>query len=457
MTTQPSSSRPARKGSARLTQGPVDKTLISLSKHMALGIVSIILINVVDTFYVGQLGAKELAAISFTFPVTMIVISLAMGLSIGTSALVSRAIGSGDHDRVKRLTTDCLALAFILVFLVALTGSLAIDPIFAALGASEAQTDLIHTYMSVWFVGVGLVVIPMVGNSAIRATGDTKTPSRIMLLAAAVNIILDPLLIFGIGPFPRLELTGAALATLISYSLTFLFSIWVLGVREKMLTFTLPSPSELWQSWQALFKLAIPAAATNMMVPVTIGILTHLAASFGDAAVAALGVGTRVESLAMIGVMAISSVLTPFIGQNWGAKKHDRVQQSLHFARKFALIWGASLCVILALSATVIARLFSDTPDVIALIETFLRVVPMSYVGMGLIIVTSATYNAFHQPKQAAILVLTRLFVLMVPLAFMGAHLWGVMGIFAGVMAANLLAGLFAHTKLTYKIRELDI
>ena len=197
---------------------------------------------------------------------------------------------------------------FILVFLVALTGSLAIDPIFAALGASEAQTDLIHTYMSVWFVGVGLVVIPMVGNSAIRATGDTKTPSRIMLLAAAVNIILDPLLIFGIGPFPRLELTGAALATLISYSLTFLFSIWVLGVREKMLTFTLPSPSELWQSWQALFKLAIPAAATNMMVPVTIGILTHLAASFGDAAVAALGVGTRVESLAMIGVMAISRI-----------------------------------------------------------------------------------------------------------------------------------------------------
>lgn len=455
MTTLSPNSPPRKRSSARLTQGPVDKTLISLSRHMALGIVSIIFINVVDTFYVGQLGAKELAAISFTFPVTMIVISLAMGLSIGTSALVSRAIGSGDHDRVKRLTTDCLALAFILVFLVALTGYLTIDPIFTLLGASVQQIDLIHTYMSVWYIGVGLVVIPMVGNSAIRATGDTKTPSRVMMVAAAVNIILDPLLIFGIGPFPRLELTGAALATLISYSLTFLFSTWVLGVREKMLTFVLPSLAELWRSWQSLFRLAIPAAATNMMAPVTIGILTHLAASYGDSAVAALGVGTRIESLAMIGVMALSSVLTPFIGQNWGAKKHDRVQQSLNFAIKFALLWGASLCILLAISAPVISRLFSENPDVIELIEMFLRMVPISYAGMGLIIVTSATYNAFHQPKQAAILVLTRLFVLMVPLALIGAQLWGVIGIFAGVMVANMLAGVFAYTKLKRKIRAL--
>ncbi len=445
----------APKASARLTQGPVDKTLISLSRHMALGIVSIILFNVVDTFYIGQLGARELAAISFTFPVTMVVISLAMGLSIGTSAIVSRAIGSGDHDRVRRLTTDCLSLALILVLIVALSGYLAIDPIFTALGASPQQIDLIHTYMSVWFMGVGLVVIPMVGNSAIRATGDTKTPSRVMMVAAAVNVVLDPLLIFGIGPFPRLELTGAAIATLVSYSLTFLFSLWVLGYREKMLTYTPPPLNELLNSWRALFKLAIPAATTNIMAPLTIGILTHLAATFGDSAVAALGVGTRIESLAMIGVMALSSVLTPFIGQNWGAKKADRVKQSIQFATKFALLWGGSLCLILAISGPFIARLFSDTPEVIRLIQLFLWVVPVSYAGMGLIIITSATYNAFHQPKQATILVFTRLFILMVPLSLIGAYFWQIEGIFVGVMVANLLAGLLAFTKLKGKISTL--
>lgn len=446
----------ARNASARLTQGPVDKTLITLSRHMALGIVSIILFNVVDTFYVGQLGAKELAAISFTFPVTMSVISLALGLSMGTSALVSRAIGSGNHDKVKRLTTDCLLLAFILVLLVALGGYLAINPIFTALGASAQQIELLHPYMSIWFIGVGLVVIPMVGNSAIRASGDTKTPSRIMMVAAAVNVILDPLLIFGIGPFPRLELTGAAIATLISYSITLVFGMWVLAYREKMLSYTLPRLEEVWQSWRSLFKLALPVAATNMMAPLTIGILTHVAATYGDSAVAALGVGTRIESLAMIGVMALSSVLVPFIGQNWGAKEHTRVKESIQFAIKFALLWGAAICLLLAVTAPIISRLFSNNDEVIRLTQIFLWIIPASYAGMGLMIIASATYNAFHQPKVAAALVFTRLFILMVPMALIGAYFGQVEGIFVGVMLANIIAGGLAYNWLKRKTNSLE-
>ena len=222
-----------------------------------------------------------------------------------------------------------------------------------------------------------------------------------------------------------------------------------------MLTYVLPNLHELLNSWRALFKLAIPAATTNMMAPLTIGILTHIAATHGDHAVAALGVGTRIESLAMIGVMALSSVLTPFIGQNWGANRIDRVKESLHFAIKFALIWGAALCLLLAISAPVISKLFSNNLEVISLIQTFLWVVPASYIGMGLIIVTSSTYNAFHQPKQAAILVFTRLFILMVPLALIGSHFGQVEGIFVGIMTANLLGGLLAFTKLKYKIKTL--
>ncbi len=446
-----------RKSSARLTQGPVDKILITLSRHMAIGIVSIILFNVVDTFYVGQLGAKELAAISFTFPVTMLVISLALGLSIGTSALVSQAIGSGNHDKVKRLTTDCLLLAFILVLLVALGGYLAINPIFTALGATPQQIELLHPYMSVWFIGVGLVVIPMVGNSAIRASGDTKTPSRVMMVAAGVNVVLDPLLIFGIGPFPRLELTGAAIATLISYSMALVFGMWILVHREKMVSFTMPRLEEVLHSWRSLFKLALPAATTNMMAPLAIGILTHVAASYGDSAVAALGVGTRIESLAMIGVMALSSVLVPFIGQNRGANKYNRVNESIQFTIKFALFWGAGICLLLAISAPIISRLFSNNEEVIQLTQTFLWIIPISYAGMGLMITASATYNAFHQPKIAAALVFTRLFILMVPLALIGSYFWQIKGVFVGVMVANIMAGGLAFIRLKKKSHELEM
>ncbi|MCW8885028.1 MAG: MATE family efflux transporter [Motiliproteus sp.] len=440
-----------RHARARLTEGPVEPTLIKMASSMLLGIASVVLFNLADTFYIGQLGSTELAAISFTFPITMLVISLAMGLSVGTSAIVSRAIGAGDHNRVQRLTTDCLALALILVVSLSLLGFFTIDPVFSLLGAPAEQIQRIREYMEIWYLGIGLVVIPMVGNSAIRATGDTKTPSRVMMLAAVINIILDPFLIFGIGPFPRLELQGAAIATLIAYSVTFLFALWVLGYRERMLTLAIPALEQLQQNWLRLTKVAVPAATTNMLTPLTAAVLTHLVAQFGSPAVAAFGVGTRIESMAMIGVMALASVLTPFIGQNWGAKKVDRIQRSMSFALRVGMLWGGSACLILALLAIPLARLFADEAAIVELASHYLWIIPCSYAGLALVTLGSAIFNAFHQPKQAAQLVLIRLLLLTIPLAYLGAYLSQLEGIFAGIALANLLAGSYAWRALKFK------
>ncbi|OMH30453.1 hypothetical protein BGP75_18595 [Motiliproteus sp. MSK22-1] len=439
-----------------MTEGPVESTLLRMAGSMLIGIISIVLFNVVDTFYIGQLGTIELASISFTFPITMLVISLAMGLSVGTSAIVSRAIGAGNHQHVQRLTTDCLALAMALVALVSLLGYLTIDPIFQLLGANAEQLGYIHQYMGIWYLGMGLVVIPMVGNSAIRATGDTKTPSRVMMLAALLNVVLDPLLIFGIGPFPRLELQGAAIATLISYSVTFLFALWVLGRREKMLTRQRPTILNLKNSWLALIRLALPAAATNMLAPMTAGVITHLIADYGPQAVAAYGIGTRVESLAMIGVLALSSVLTPFIGQNSGAEKTDRIRQSISFSLRFAILWGIAACLLLISTATAIASLFADDATTIELATSYLWIVPFSYIGFGLITLGSATFNGFHQPQQAAKLVLIRLCLLTLPLTYSGSFLWGLEGIFIGIAAANLIAGGYSLYALMRKKASLN-
>ncbi len=437
----PSTRRRAR---ARMTEGPIERTLLDLAGSMLLGIASIVLFNVVDTFYIGQLGTTELASISFTFPVTMFVVSLAMGLSVGTSAIVSRAIGAGDHNRVQRLTTHCLALALALVVLVSFIGYLSIDPVFRLLGANTEQQQYIRQYMEVWYLGMGLVVIPMVGNSAIRATGDTRTPSRVMMLAAVLNIILDPLLIFGLGPFPRLELQGAAIATLIAYSITFLFALWVLARREQMLTLELPGLAALKQSWTALIRLALPAAGTNMLAPLSAGALTWLIAGYGPQAVAAFGVGTRIESLAMIGVMAFSSVLTPFIGQNLGAGKSDRIERSIGFGIRIVLLWGGAAFLLLSVAASPLAALFADDPGTISLAVQYLWIVPLSYAGFGMITLGSSVFNGFQQPRQAARLVLIRLLLLTLPLALLGSALWGLTGIFAGISAANLSAGGYA-------------
>ena len=210
-----------------MTEGPVGPSLIRLSIPMIFGLVSILLINLVDTFYISLIGVRELVAISFTFPVTFTLMSFSFGIGIGASAVISRAIGEGDHHRVQRLTTDSLLLVALIILCVAGISFISLRSIFTLMGATDESFPLIEEYMIPWLMGVVFVVIPIVGNSAIRATGDTKTPSLIMVIAAVVNAVLDPLLIFGYGPFPELGIQGAAIATVISFISIMLAGLWV--------------------------------------------------------------------------------------------------------------------------------------------------------------------------------------------------------------------------------------
>ena len=222
------------KNRAKMTQGEVQKTLLNLTLPMILGLLSVILFNVVDTFYISLLGYKELAAISFTFPVVFSVMSISIGLSVGASAIISQTIGKQDWVGARRMTLHSLVIAFSIVVSISLLGLLISDPLFRLLGAQVDTLPLIDSYMQVWFLTTGLIVTPMVGNGAIRATGDTLTPSIVMCIAGVCNMILDPLLIFGVGPFPRLEMQGAAIATALSYLITVSWSLWVLIKREKL-------------------------------------------------------------------------------------------------------------------------------------------------------------------------------------------------------------------------------
>ena len=307
--------------SARLVEEPVGKTLVQLTIPMIFGIVGIVAFNLVDTFFVGRLGTDELSALSFTFPVVLIIASLAHGLGIGASAVISRAIGEGNHHKVQRLTTDSLVLSVLLVAIFAVIGQLTIDPIFRLLGATPDILPLIKQYMRIWYFGMIFVVVPMVGNNAIRATGDTKTPAAIMIVAVVCNFVLDPLLIFGIGPFPRLELVGAAIATVISRSITFFVSLFILYFRDKMITFVVSTFKSVINSWKRILYIGLPNAGTRMVIPLAIGVITRIVASYGHEAVAGYGVSSRIEFFALTVIMALRSVIAPFVGQNWGASR----------------------------------------------------------------------------------------------------------------------------------------
>lgn len=429
---------------AMLTEGPIAKTLATLTLPMILGIIGIVVFNLVDTWFVGLLGTDELAAISFTFPVVFVLGSVAMGMGIGTSAVVSRAIGQGDHRLVQRLTTDSLSLAVIIVLVFVVIGLVTIEPVFTMLGATPELMPLIKEYMVIWYAGMAFLVVPMVGNNAIRATGDTKTPSIVMLLAAGANLVLDPLFIFGFGPIPRMEMAGAALATVLARAITFGVAIWVLHVRERMITFEIPALKEGVNSWSSILYVGVPAAGTNMIVPIGVGVITSMLAIYGAEAVAGFGVASRIEIFAITVVMALGSVLSPFIGQNWGAGKLERVKTGIRYSQIFSMLWGAAMAALFLLLARPLAIAFSDDPQVVSAVQTYLWLVPISYGLQGILTLTNSALNVLRKPLHATALAIARMFVLYVPLAYLGSMLFGVPGIFGAAAVANIATGIAA-------------
>ena len=446
-----------KRGEATLIDGPVHTLLIKMTIPMIFGMLSVIGFNLTDTYFVSHLGTTQLAAMSFTFPVIMVIASISLGLGVGASASISRAIGEGKHDKVRRLTTDSLFLSFLIVAFFVVAGLLMIEPTFTLLGASSKTMPLVIDYMLIWYPGVLFLVIPMVGNNAIRATGDTKTASVIMLMGMTLNLILDPLLIFGLGPFPRLELEGAAIATVIARALTFAVSIYVLYGQKRMITLKYPGMGEILTSWRQILYVSIPAAASNIIIPVSIAVITRIIADYGPEAVAAFGVASRIDMLALIIVMALYASLGPFVGQNIGAGRFDRVRLGIRHAQIFALVWGLFVCIILLFGGRVIASLFSDNEVVISTITLYFWIVPIGYGMQGLLRLSCQALNVMRRPIHSAMLGSTQAFLLYIPMALAGSEMIGLAGIFGAATLSNVLAGIAAYLLLKRVVSSIEI
>ncbi|MCK5287539.1 MAG: MATE family efflux transporter [Candidatus Omnitrophica bacterium] len=427
-----------------LTQGPVTEKLISLTIPMIFGLLSMVVYNLVDTFFVSRIGTKELAAMGFTFPVVMFVISIALGLGVATSSVVSRAIGRGDYHEVKRLTTDSLIISFFIVVIFAVLGWLSMDWIFRLLGADVETLALIRQYMVIWYMGVGFVVIPIVGNNAIRACGNTLFPSLIMVISMIVNIILDPLMIFGLWGFPRLGLKGAAIATVIARAVAFVLSLLILHYKEKLIDFALPSFKEFVSSVKQIFYIGIPSAISKLVMPVTMAIIMRLVSKFGSTAVAAFGVAVKIEMFVFLLIMALATALIPFVGQNWGAKKFDRVKEAIKKANVFSLWWGLGSFVVFLAFAAFLGNLFGKDIEVAKYITLYLWIIPISYGLCGCTFLITSVFNAMNKPMLAIALNLVWMFVLSIPLALIGSQLAGLVGLFVGLCLANLAAGILS-------------
>lgn len=423
-----------------LTQGSVQRSLYRLTAPLLLGVSSSILVQVLEMGFIGQLSTEHVAAITFTFPITMILTSIALGVGIGASSVIARSVGAGDRRDMRRLASHSILLMGGLTASLALAGWVLIDPLFMAMGAPADMLPLIHSYLDIYYPGAVLFTLTMVAGSILRAAGNAGVPGFMMAAGALFNLAIDPILIFGWFGLPRLELAGAALAMTITRVLT--AAALLFCVHQDGLVQTAAPFKGFMSSAARILKIAVPAAATQVIGPVSAALITRLLAAHGEAVVAGFGVATRIEAVAVMSLFALSASIGPFVGQNWGANRIGRVRLGMRAAYRFSLAWGFASALLMALCGGWLAAWINADAEVVAVAALYLWIVPVSYGFWGLLMMSSASFNALGKPVPSTILSFTRMFAVYVPTAMLLDSLYGYGGIFAATALSNSLMGL---------------
>ena len=435
---------PMKNNAPKLTVGPVSGSILSMMLPMALGILVMIGNGLVDAYFIGQLGYAQLAAVSYAFPVWFVAAGIVMGLGTGTSSVLSRFIGAGDTKSVKQIATHSMILAVLAGAVVTAIGLLSIESLFGLLGANEETMPFVKSYMTIYYWGSLFLGIPFIGNSILRANGDAKTPSLLVAFSAIVNAVLDPILIFGYFGFPEMGVAGAALASVISTVAFLLASLWVLIFRDNLLTSIGHSLSSMISSWKQVLHVGLPAIASNLIAPVSSALVTALVSTYGQEAVAAYGLAGRIEALVIVLLMALGGAPAPYVGQNYGAKKFDRLVDGFKFSARFALFYSIFCILLLYFISSTILGVFTDNEDVIRLAMIQLMICPWGYGFLGIASICNGSFNAFARPLPAMTISISRTLVIYVPLAYLLAYYFGFQGIHIAQVLANIFAGCVA-------------
>ena len=435
---------PMKNNAPKLTVGPVSGSILSMMLPMALGILVMIGNGLVDAYFIGQLGYAQLAAVSYAFPVWFVAAGIVMGLGTGTSSVLSRFIGAGDTKSVKQIATHSMILAVLAGAVVTAIGLVSIESLFSLLGANEETMPFVKSYMTIYYWGSLFLGIPFIGNSILRANGDAKTPSLLVAFSAIVNAVLDPILIFGWFGFPEMGVAGAALASVISTVAFLLASLWVLIFRDNLLTSIGHSLSSMISSWKQVLHVGLPAIASNLIAPVSSALVTALVSTYGQEAVAAYGLAGRIEALVIVLLMALGGATAPYVGQNYGAKKFDRLVDGFKFSARFALFYSIFCILLLYFISSTILGVFTDNEDVIRLAMIQLMICPWGYGFLGIASICNGSFNAFARPLPAMTISISRTLVIYVPLAYLLAYYFGFQGIHIAQVLANIFAGCVA-------------
>lgn len=432
--------------STDLLKGNTNKVLVSMSLPISLGMLSTFLFQVIDTYFVGQLGADSLTALGFASTIYFLVVGLFVGLSVGVSIIISQALGEGNKSKMHMTIKVGLILCLFMSVTLSTLSITFLEPIFVFLGASRDVVILIEQYMVPLLSGVPLLTLGLLIGGILRATGNVTKPEVLMALAGIINLVFDYGLIFGNFGLPELGIQGAAYATVLSWVFV-IIGMFALLLKDRLLVYGKIKSERVIHLLKEIRKVSMPTIVTQVIGPLTIMYLTYLLARQSPLAVAAFGVAGRIETVLMIGILGVSTAMTPFIAQNQGAKAKSRVEEAIAFGGRASTYLGLLMAFVLFIFIRPIASLFSENSMVIDYTSYYFYIVSLSYVLHGLFLITTSIFNGLSLTLNSLKISLVKSFMFTIPLTLVGS-IWGVEGIFIGVATSNVLGGFFASYEM---------
>jgi putative MATE family efflux protein len=407
-----------------LTTGSVTKHLLHMSAFMAVSMLVQTLYLLADLFWVGRLGREAIAAVGVAGNLTMIVLALTQMLGVGTTALIAQAAGRKDQPHAELVFNQSCMMSILIAAALGIAGFLCMNVYANALSADAVTASLAKAYLW-WFLPGLLLQFPLVAmGSALRATGIVQAPVVFQIVSVVLNMVLAPFLIFGIGPWPKLGVSGAALATFISILVGNVLIISYFEKKYRYLRFRFALFRPQLRIWNSMLRIGVPAGAEFILLFFYIVIVYAIIRGFGPAAQAGFGVGARVMQALFLPVVALSFAVSPVVGQNFGGRRADRVRQSVYSGLSIAAGMMLVLALITWAAPEAMIRFFSKDAKVIAFGSDYLRIVAFNFVAAGVVFTSSSMFQGLGNTVPPLLSSATRMLLFALP-AVLVAHRTG--------------------------------
>ena len=419
-----------------LTVGPLRPVVLRLAAPAVAMMACHFSFNLIDSIWVGRLiGPAALAAVSTAGFYVWVALNLGEMVEIGLTAVAARRHGEGNPERAARAAAAAVLYAVAAGAVVSGVGLGLMDGMFRLMTVPPEVARLGHTYLATWLLGGPLVFGFFAVEATFRAAGDTRTPFLMLAGSVLLSIGLDPLLIAGVGPFPRLGVEGAALASVMVRGGGFLLGL-VIALRRGLIRIPLPD----WRALPTILRIGAPLSLAGVLLSVIYMLLTRYTSRFGTAALAALGVGHKMEGLGFIAISGFSLAASALVGQNLGAGQEARAREAVRLTVRYCLVVTVTTAVAFLAIPEVLVTLFTSDRDVIADGALYLRVIAFAQIGQSFeLILEGALAGAGYTfwPQVAS----TSLTALRIPLAAWWSGIVGLVGIWLALSVTAILRG----------------